>query len=308
MKNLLTKIAAGQSTIPNHVHHVKSSIPISAIEFPALTSPIIPAPPTTHIATKSFADITRTNTSKIVVINPKSPMNEVNTRSLLSTNLNPTDYGLRGVRSSKNGGVVVECATSADRNKLIDNAAALLGEQFSVSKPKNKCPRIRITGMTTQHTKEHLVVKLKEQNATTLPDTATLKVVHMYAVKDKARFGAILELDFATFKRLIDAGKVFVGWDSCPVYEDLDIRRCFKCWGFNHIAAKCLSTEIRCPKCSGNHQSNDCTSTVEKCAVCTDASSSLHLNIDTNHAATSLTCPTYIHRVEAARRAANYTS
>lgn len=263
---------------------------------------------TAHAATKptvaSFANVLKIG--KPVLIKPKSPKSSDATKKLISDKLNPVDYGLSSVKSLQNGSLVINCTSSAERNKLLSNAAAQLGDKCNASIPVCK-RRVRIFGLS-QQADESFVQTLKKQNSEILSGALLLNRVHSFANKIKSRFGVILEVDDTTYKKLIAAEKVFVDWSICSVYEDLNIRRCFKCWGFNHIAAKCQSLVKRCSKCCENHNFSECTSSQLKCAACIDASSTLRLDLDVNHAATSQECPTYLHRVDVARQAVNYAT
>lgn len=255
----------------------------------------------------SFASVLKIG--KPVLINPKTPSaTPAATQKVLKEKLNPSDYELNRVKTTKDGGVVVECISSADRNKLISNAKAQFGDKFDVTIPIKVC-RIRICGLSDNPTDPtRLITTLHNQNAEIVLSDASIKVVHSFPLKNKLRFGVILEVDCDTARRLLDAKRVFVDWEKCVDYEDLNIRRCYKCWGFNHTAAKCSATHFSCSKCSEKHQTAECTSTVEKCIACIGMASARHLLLDVNHMATSSECPTYRHRADLARSATNYAS
>lgn len=89
-----------------------------------------------------------------------------------------------------------------------------------------------------------------------------------------------------------------MGYDYCIIYDALEIRRCFKCWGFNHIAKNC-NKEIVCPKCSESHASKDCKSDVLKCFLCSNLKGKQNLDIDTEHATFDRKlCHVYKHKLE----------
>lgn len=253
----------------------------------------------------TFASVVKT--SKVVVINPKTPQKSDVTRKMLKDKLKPSDYSMCGVKNTQTGGVVIECQSSTERNKIVSDATAQLGDKYVVSVPEKRLPRIRVCGLSEQYANNDLITALKKQNPDIMAVNCVINVLHVFDVKSKSRYGAKLEIDAITFKNMMDARKVFVGWDSCMVYEDFNIRRCYKCWGFNHTASKCTASNYKCSKCSGDHQFNECTSAVEKCVACSEAASTMHINLNTNHSATNLSCPTYLHRVEVARRYIKYT-
>lgn len=254
----------------------------------------------------SYASVTKTS-QKVLVINPSSEkMNPEICRQAINNKLKPRDYKLCSVSQTKKGGVVVQCPSSAELNKLKSDAVEQLGDDFIVSAPVRKRPRVRVFGFSEQLNAIDFVKVLKEQNSSLCNEESHVSVLHIFNGKSNSKFGAKLEVDASTFKKMIEAGKVFIGWDSCWVTEDLNIRRCYKCWGFNHVSSKCSEPLQRCPKCSGNHHQNKCDSTIEKCAVCCDATSKFHMRIDTNHTVFSDHCPSYIHRVALQHRSVDY--
>lgn len=255
----------------------------------------------------SYASVAKSN-NKVVVINPtnKDVGSDV-TRQAIKEKLKPSNYQVSGVSNSRNGGIIVQCSTSAERNKLKNDAVTELGSNFVVSVPEKKLPRIRIYGFTNELNATNLMEILREQNPSVFTSESVIKVEHIYFVKSKARYGAKLEVDALTFKKAVELGKAFVVWDSCWINEELNIRRCFKCWRFNHVASKCLEQNQTCPKCGGAHHTSDCVSTIFKCVVCCDAKKNRHLAVDTNHSALSSSCPSYLHLVELEHRKTDYS-
>lgn len=254
----------------------------------------------------TYAGVAKSS-NKVVIINPVADkLNPVDSRNLINTKLKPSNYQLSGISNTKMGGVVVELPTSAEREKLKTDAVAHLGEDFVVSAPRGKRPSIRLFGLSIQYNAVDLVKMLKDQNDHIMSNTSYVCVVHTFQSKKNALFGAILQVDAGTFKKMMDVDKVFIGWDSCEAKEELNIRRCYKCWGFNHISAKCTVDHQRCPKCGGSHHQKDCDSLEVKCVVCCDAVANNHLKIDSNHSVFSLNCPSYLHRIELERRKTNY--
>lgn len=242
---------------------------------------------------------------KTLVINPVAEQDPSELRKVLNK-IKPTDYCVESVRKTAKGGVVIECGSSAEREKLLKKTTKELGANFSVLVPEKKLPRVRVYGMSCEHSGDDLLKILKDQNSALFSDKCVLKVVHSFYVASKSTYGAYIEVDSVSFAKLIDAKKVFINWDSCWVNEDLNIRRCFKCWGFNHVVSTCNSSSFKCPKCSGDHHQKDCTSSNLNCPTCCDAVATRHLSIDTNHSALCVTCPSYLARADAERRKINY--
>ncbi len=53
-------------------------------------------------------------------------------------------------------------------------------------------------------------------------------------------------------------------WQSTPERE---IRRCYNCCRYGHLASKCRS-KLRCGRCSMSHQTHECTSETLRCCNC----------------------------------------
>lgn len=108
----------------------------------------------------------------------------------------------------------------------------------------------------------------------------------------------IVETDAETHKKLLNKGKVNLGWRKCKVYDFVSVLRCFKCWGFNHMAKHCRKEEI-CQHCAGNHKGNDCEAKRKKCINCMEKIRRYNNNnIKDDHEATDSKCPTYLKKME----------
>ena len=112
---------------------------------------------------------------------------------------------------------------------------------------------------------------------------------------------AIIEVDLESFNNIIEARKLLVGYDLCKVWDAIEVRRCFKCSGFNHVSNQCRQKDAICPKCAGNHLLQDCQSNDLKCIHC---SSLIDKNpdININHAAWDVkSCSVYRKQVDKLR-------
>jgi hypothetical protein len=85
---------------------------------------------------------------------------------------------------------------------------------------------------------------------------------------------ASIRLSLAASNKLLDTGKVKVGWSVCPLKAiprvPKQMERCFRCMGFGHLARNCTGPDRSklCRKCGGDgHFANDCAKPV-KCMLC----------------------------------------
>lgn len=266
-------------------------------QLPAQSYPNVP----------SYASVVKPKiVQKPLLINPKTPQKSDITRKQLVENLNPVNYVVNSTINTKSGGVIINCASSEERNKLKINATAVLGDNYDVSVPTKCLPRVRVFGYSQNYNESEFINAFKSQNSHLLSDICYVKVIAMFT--SQSRFGAKIEVDSISLSKLIEAGKVSIGFEYAWVREDLNVRRCYKCFGFNHNARKCTSDIFRCPLCAGEHQRNECSSKTERCITCLNAINLFHLKIDPNHSALSSSCPSYLHRIDLARRSIDYDS
>lgn len=125
-------------------------------------------------------------------------------------------------------------------------------------------------------------------------DNSVCDLVYVKPLRNNNQiYQALIQVDIETYNRIIDKGKIFVGYDYCSVYDAIDVKRCYKCCGFHHIANKCIKDTPVCPKCSGNHFLKECTATDLKCVHCSNLNSTQNMNIDTQHAVWDPKCHVY---------------
>ena len=87
-----------------------------------------------------------------------------------------------------------------------------------------------------------------------------------------------------------------MGFDLCNVYDSIDIRRGFKCNGFNHISAH-YKSKIRWPVCAGEHCVKDCNTEVLNCANCADYSNTGKIELNVEHAVWDHNCFVYKQKI-----------
>ena len=61
--------------------------------------------------------------------------------------------------------------------------------------------------------------------------------------------------------------KVHTLYSHCKIFDWYMPYQCYKCQEFGHTATRCNKNQV-CPKCNGNHRSNECASATLKCGSC----------------------------------------
>lgn len=126
---------------------------------------------------------------------------------------------------------------------------------------------------------------LKAQLAITIPDDA---------IRLRKAYGgtqiATIKLPGEEASKMIKAGKIRIGWTICRIRERTELKKCFKCLEFGHIATQCRNQDRSklCRKCGKDgHIAKDCTAD-PMCMFCSKDKA-----IDAKHVAGSSRCPVF---------------
>lgn len=146
------------------------------------------------------------------------------------------------------------------------------------------------------HDPDVLVNMIRGQNKCIFSEDSEFECVGINKVKKKEnKYYAVLQVDQELYKRIINNGYLFIGYNACPVYDAIDVMQCFKCCGFHHISNNCHNA-IACPKCAG-HQVKDCTAENLKCVNCLNQKDKSNLSLSNHAAWDKKCCPIYIRKL-----------
>lgn len=211
-------------------------------------------------------------------------------------NIDKEGYTVSGVRSSRNGHVLVDIkgdtskATSFSRlmNSKISGAKALSGPSRSINKV------LHLKHLEGDATLE----EIKEAVVAALPETTT-DVITVKALRPAfaGRQNATLILPTEIAERLLDKRSLRVGWGFCRVVEREEVTQCFRCREFGHITRNCQGPDRSklCRRCGAEGHNVIQCSNPEKCMVCSTE----------GHRDGSLKCHAYRRALELRRRATN---
>jgi hypothetical protein len=95
------------------------------------------------------------------------------------------------------------------------------------------------------------------------------------AIRLRKTFGSTQTASFkvpvALANKMVERGRVKVGWSVCQLRTPQRLLRCYKCLGFDHISTNCKSSEDHksaCWKCGAEgHKAGTCTNK-PKCCLC----------------------------------------
>lgn len=267
----------------------------------------------------SYADIAKVNKTKKsekvlpelrkevpLLIMPKKKQNSATTKQDLREKVNPANLKISNVHERNNGTIVIETDCVREREKIKSAVENAMKEQYDIKIPSVIKPRFTIPKISYKYTDEEIVEKLKNQNQCL--GESELKLAKVYETKSNniTYYSAIFEADPDTFTKVMQAGKLNIGWETRKVYDGTDVMMCFKCLGYNHRAPNCRSEEI-CRKCLQNHKTSECDSEPQnKCINCIRAKEKLSLDINENHSALDKKCPTYLFMLEQKKKKIYY--
>ncbi|XP_055585171.1 uncharacterized protein LOC129738022 [Uranotaenia lowii] len=248
-----------------------------------------------------------TQMERTVIIKPVQNQDACVTRDEIQSNLNPVELEVKDFRSLPSGDVLVRCASASSALQLSDTVNRILPNRYETEIKAPLKPRIKISGLSEDIDADNIIPLLRQQN--NIPESAVLKIVRITKSEGKDMF-AIIEPDAQTFGQLLRIGRVNLGWNRCRVTEQINVRRCFRCSEFGHIANTCTKPHC-CPKCSENHSLNECSSSIQKCGNCMIANTKRtdeETLYDIFHSAWSSDCPAYAQRLRLAKQRIDYTT
>lgn len=225
----------------------------------------------------------------------KSTVNLENVRKIAVDNNIPVSK----VGVSANGNTFIHCPSSAARDKLQPLLASNNPNQ-SVKPLQEKFPSISITGITEAISKDDLVTEVRKQNDyinTLIENGNTFKVLFMKPPTENFSNYQVIALVSPAIRDAITANRnrLFIGLQSCRVYDRFYVKRCNKCNDFGHYRAQCTK-KATCGYCaSEDHESDQCPLKISK-----DYSQFKCINCKRNglpcegHSASWFNCPSYI--------------
>lgn len=256
---------------------------------------------TTKPTAVTYATIAK-STSKVVIKPKVNAQDSIATKSAISEVVDPSKFPILNVRETKNGGLIIECKDKSVTDNFMKDVEQKLSANYDVTIPSGRTPKVKVVGMSSELTADKIMEHLLAQN-NDIFSGGSFKVVQTF--KMKKSFGAKLEVDGNVFKRLIDAGRVLIGWDSCVIHECFDLLRCYNCLSFHHTAKTCKSAKA-CIKCGLDHVSTNCQAETESCVNCAKAVKAYNLNINIGHNALSNSCMVYQRKLKEERSRVDY--
>lgn len=244
----------------------------------------------------TYAGICKMNIPPIVV-KPKKDQNVIQTKKDLENNIDPTNVNIKNIKPKYNGIIEIISENSEEREKIKDVVREKLGESYEIDILNLRKPKLFIHKMRINRNSTEVIEKIKKQNEYLKDsDIKIIKIIEK-KVRNNVYYNLIAEIDRESYHKVMNNGKIIIGWDSCLVFDGTYVRRCYKCLGFNHTSDKCTNTEV-CANCLKNHKTENCNEEhIEKCTNCDKANKVLGVGVSVNHSVFSRNCPMYVEKL-----------
>lgn len=256
----------------------------------------------------SYSGVVKKKKENIIIIKPKSQQESETTKKIIKekVDIKNMPLGITKVRKGREGTVILGCETGEEIDKLKDVVQVKLGENYNVTEFIQK-PKIKIININEEEMEldgDELIDTIKKQNSMGGSHISIVKKILKKNIDDsqirskrRENGSIIIEVDEATHDLMLRKAKLNIGWKKCPVFNHFSIKRCFKCWGFYHIAKNCTREET-CYKCAGKHKASECNEKKNKCVNCMFKIKTYNLKIKDEHDALDPECPTYKRAIE----------
>lgn len=233
----------------------------------------------------------------VVVIKPKDVMkSRGELKKSLRTSIDSSHLKINGMNDIAQNGVVLRCDDDDMCEKIIDEVKTKFGDDVEVRKPIMTKPRIKMLRVNDPDSDdEQLIEKLKSDNE--MIAESEIVVIRREQVKRFGKecdgvFNIVMQINNEAYEKIMVDKKLKYHFQRYSVVDNIYIRRCYKCWGFNHNASVCRN-EIACSKCAESHKFNECRSNNKKCINCSKCNERAGTNHATNHDVWSPECSMY---------------
>lgn len=260
---------------------------------------------------KSYSEAAVNKQEAVIIIKPLEEGEEKSSEMTKKDIKNKIDVSKLGVgitkmKKASGGAIVIGCKDKNQVEILKRSVTSDLGEKYIIRDPKKKKLKIKIFDIEKEdcQREQELWRKIEEQNGL-VENSIQGRIVHKSEYGREKRSTIIAEVDAKTYERMLEEGKVKIGWNICKVQDYIGILRCYKCSGYYHFAKDCKNN-IACGNCAGKHVTKECKIETKKCVNCEEKIKNFKIkDINSNHSAFDKNCPYYKKEYEKQRNKIN---
>ncbi|GLV33529.1 hypothetical protein CBL_20258, partial [Carabus blaptoides fortunei] len=159
---------------------------------------------------------------------------------------------VNALRTIRNGGITIETVNEKDLNK-IKNSKLFEQAGLVVDIPRKILPKIIIYDVPEEINNDELMDDIHSKNLSEIISMKELKdrarIITRGGKKDSNITNVIIGLPGKAWKRLVEAGRIYVGWNSFKTRDFELVQRCYGCYGFGHRLRECNAKGRVCRKC-----------------------------------------------------------
>lgn len=203
--------------------------------------------------------------------------------------LNTLGERVSNIRQTYSGDLLLELQTIGDQPKTAifrEQLARAIGGNASV-KTLTQETLLVIKDMDEVTTSEEVREALEAQ----FQEVKGVCIVKSLTKAYRGTQTAVVSLPNTMVGKVLEVGKVRIGWVSCRIREKIELTRCFKCHGYGHRSWNCRSEADRsklCRRCGEEgHFAKTCQKD-SKCMLCDEATKGC-----SKHVTGSGKCPVY---------------
>lgn len=248
----------------------------------------------------------------VLVVKPMEKSDGTLLRQQLFNSINPEklQVGVHINKVTTKGDIILRCDNQQSLVKVKETIENSLSGNCSVALPTTFNPRVKIVGIhKEEYDQEADILRIKIVNQNNIIFGCVddkLKIVFKYPIKDN-KFNLVIELDPVLYNKVMEVGKLNIGWNRCKVFDHLSVMRCFKCCEYGHMQKQCTNPVV-CPLCAGNHEKKDCQSNDLSCKNCVISNIKYKTNDDAKHAVWDRNCSCFKRMQTILRRKTNYST
>lgn len=235
------------------------------------------------------------NDARLILVEVQEGVTSGDMLKKIKSKINPRENSIKiqDIRITAKGGIAIKAESLNDREKILTLPAFANGGFITRSAPQ-RLPRILVLRVSAELSREEVREQIKSCNNMGEEGTQISPLYTMPYGRKKGEKGQnepppafvswVVELSPKLWKATIDAGRLFLEFQSCKAKEFLEVTRCFNCQGYGHTAKACSVQSPTCGQCSGAHDTRKCTSTTNQCTNCEK------IGAPSRHRAASLGC------------------
>lgn len=241
-----------------------------------------------------------------LIIKPKLPQGSGASMRDIQKSINPANLnvGIRNIRETKQGGIVVKCDTKQELERFKNEVLNKFNGKYETELPKKMLPKVKIIGYTGNESIECIEETIRKQN-NWIDAKQHFKVTYVRK-QNKLNNVIYAECSGSLYFKMMEYKRLYINYERLPVYEDVGLSRCYGCQGFYHKSNKCTKTQ-HCGSCGEeDHITAECKNQNKKCINCSVANTQYKMQYDVHHAALDPICPSLKYHMELVRSKIDY--